>query len=117
LFSLKQSFMSSLVGSPHNNLRITRILKCLSEFGFERLNAGFILHVLNEQSESRKLRSNILRRSLDRWWANCLRNKDERKAIAKIIRKVRERKSGFVFTRAMYEDALERRRRTGKLKF
>ena len=41
--------------APHNNLRISRIFKCLSELGLERLNAGFILHVLNEQSEHDRL--------------------------------------------------------------
>ncbi|KAJ3509122.1 hypothetical protein NLJ89_g5384 [Agrocybe chaxingu] len=39
----------NLVRASHNNLRISRILKCLSEMGLERLNAGFLLHVLTEQ--------------------------------------------------------------------
>jgi len=32
-------------GSFHNYLRVSRILKCLSEMGLERLNAGFIAKV------------------------------------------------------------------------
>jgi hypothetical protein len=34
--------------SGHNYLRITRILKCLGELGFEHLKFGFCEFVLNE---------------------------------------------------------------------
>ena len=34
--------------SMHNYLRITRILKCLGEFGYEHLKLGFMIHCLNE---------------------------------------------------------------------
>lgn len=104
-------------GSGHNNLRISRILKSLSEFGLERLNAGFLLHVLNEQSEHQELLSNMLVSSMDRWWANCLRNEEERNWIGKTIKQVRSGKAGggFTFTRAMYEDALQRRADNGRL--
>jgi len=100
--------------SSHNYLRISRILKCLSELGLERLNAGFLLHVLNEQSEHGQLNNSTLRGSMDRWWANCLRNEREREWIRGMIVRVRE-EEGFVFTRQMYEQALERRKSTGKL--
>lgn len=98
----------------HNWLRISRILKSLSELGLERLNAGFLLHVLNEQSESDELNSNSLQGSMDRWWANCLRNQEEREYIAGLIEKVRT-EGDFIFTREMYEGALDRRAKTGKL--
>lgn len=101
-------------GRSHNWLRISRILKCLSELGLERLNAGFLLHVLNEQSESNQLNSSAIQESMDRWWANCIRNKEEREWVGSMIRKARISDS-FVFTRKMYEDALERRLKTGKL--
>ncbi|EPQ54589.1 opioid growth factor receptor [Gloeophyllum trabeum ATCC 11539] len=104
----------NLVRSSHNNLRISRILKCLSEFGLERLNAGFLLHVLNEQSEHGHLNSPMLLSSMDRWWTNCLRNEEERLYIASLIQKARG-DPDFVFSRGMYEEALERRRSAGRL--
>ena len=51
---------------------------------------------------------------MDRWWANCIRNEEERKWIRDTIQKVRS-KDGYVFTQEMYEEALERRRDTGYL--
>jgi hypothetical protein len=102
-------------GSTHNNLRITRILKCLSELGLERLNAGFLLHVLSEQSEERELDSRTIRSSMDRWWAHCVRDPDERAWIGRMIRQVRAKEQQFTFTREMYRDALERRRARGSL--
>jgi len=49
---------------------------------------------------------------MDRWWANCIRDDDERTFIGELIAEVRseERK----FTKDMYHDLLERRRKTGR---
>ncbi|KAI6099550.1 opioid growth factor receptor conserved region-domain-containing protein [Pisolithus croceorrhizus] len=102
----------NLLFSPHNNLRISRILKCLSELGLEHLNAGFLLHVLNEQSEHEELTTPFIRDSMDRWWANCIRNDREREWIRQVIARVRSRQ--LVFTRQMYENVLEGRRQTGE---
>jgi hypothetical protein len=99
-------------GSRHNNLRITRILKCLSELGLERLNTGFLLHILNEQSEFNELKSSAIVGSMDSYWANCIRNEDERQWIASLIEKVREG-DGYIFTRADYEAASQRQHTTG----
>ena len=103
-----------MTGASHNNLRISRILKSLSEFGLERLNAGFLLHVLNEQSEHDELNTITITTSMDRWWANCIRDDVEREWIGELIKRVRRKKT-FVFTRAMYEQAVENRRENGKL--
>ncbi|KAF8073777.1 opioid growth factor receptor conserved region-domain-containing protein [Lyophyllum atratum] len=84
---------SNLVRSPHNNLRISRILKSLSEFG-------------TGASERWILAPRPLRANMDRWWANCIRNKEERKRVGDLIRKVRNDDDGYVFTRDMYENAL-----------
>ena len=81
--------------------------------GLERLNAGFLLHVLNEQSEHDLLNVPNLTGSMDRWWANCIRNDEERQWIGALIDRVRD--GDLVFTRKMYEDALERRKQTGSL--
>lgn len=102
----------NLLYAPHNNLRISRILKCLSELGLERLNAGFVLHVLNEQSEHAELKSPFICDSMDRWWANCIRDDYEREWVARLIARVRSGQR--VFTRQMYENVLEGRRQTGK---
>lgn len=51
---------------------------------------------------------------MDRWWANCVRNDEERKWIGDTIKKVRM-DNGYVFTRGMYKAALDRRKRTGSL--
>lgn len=113
--STETGYTHRRLGRSHNYLRISRILKSLSEFGLERLNAGFLLHLLNEQSEHQELDESYLKSSMDRWWANCIRNEEERSWIGAMIRKVR--REGFVLTRGMYEQALERRKEAGKLSF
>ncbi|PPQ67715.1 hypothetical protein CVT25_009321 [Psilocybe cyanescens] len=106
----------NLVRSSHNNLRISRILKCTSEMGLERLNAGFLLHVLSEQSELNELNSRGIRSSMDRWWANCIRNEEERTWIMNLIKRVRSSEEGdYVFTRQEYEKAIQNRSATGRL--
>ncbi|KAH9936620.1 opioid growth factor receptor conserved region-domain-containing protein [Fomitopsis serialis] len=97
----------NLTRSSHNYLRISRILKCLSILGLERLNTGFLLFILAEQSEHGELNTSGIRSSMDRWWANCVRNEEERKWIGEMIRNVREEN--------MYVEALNRRKETGKL--
>lgn len=95
----------NLVRSSHNYLRISRILKCLSEMGLEHLNTGFLLHVLNEQSENNELNTPGIRSSMDRWWANCIRHEEERQRVREAIHKVRLDRD-FVFTRQQYEESL-----------
>lgn len=104
------------IGSPHNNLRITRILKFLSELGYEHLNYGFLLHVLNEQSEHDQLNTSLIRSSMDRWWANCLRGDREREWINLKIASVRDRDfdEPFIFTREMYQEAINNRTNEGR---
>ncbi|KAG6841993.1 hypothetical protein C0991_004484 [Blastosporella zonata] len=89
---------------------MSRILKCLSEFGFEHLSVGFLLHVLWEQSENNELNTPGIRSSMDRWWANCLRDDGKRKGVGGLIRKVRDGEDGYVFTRDTYKDELPRLR-------
>ncbi len=109
--------LNFLLESSHNNLRISRILKCLSEMGLEHLNVGFVLHVLNEQSEHKELVTGMLKGSMDRWWANCNRNEEEREWVAELIRRIRNSRGGWVFTRDMYEKALRMRDEQGSLRF
>lgn len=81
--------------------------------GLERLNASFLLHVLNEQSEYGELNTASIRSSMDRWWANCIRNDEERQWIQQVIVKVRA--GEFSFSRERYEAALKVRAESGKL--
>ncbi|KAK7690365.1 hypothetical protein QCA50_007022 [Cerrena zonata] len=111
----QQERYRNLTRSSHNYLRISRILKCLAELSLGHLNVGFLLHILNEQSEHNQLNNSTLRSSMDRWWANCLRNEQEREWVGGMIRKVRTDEE-FVFTREMYENALSRRQETGSLR-
>ena len=82
--------------------------------GLERCNAGFLLFVLSEQSGNNILRSDILVSSMDRWWANCVRNSEERAWINDTIQKARTGSAKFVFTDGAYREALKRRKETGR---
>jgi hypothetical protein len=66
------------------------------------------LHVLNEQSEHGQINTSFIRSSMDRWWANCIRRDRERDWIGEKIASVRNRGGDepFVFTREMYEAAI-----------
>ena len=86
----------------------------MSEFGLERYNAGFLLFVLAEQSAHQQLNTQTIRGSMDRWWANCVRNQDERKWINETIKKART-EPDFLFSEDAYRDALQRRQKTGSL--
>ncbi|KAG8986094.1 hypothetical protein FRB90_004230, partial [Tulasnella sp. 427] len=103
----------NLMYAPHNNLRITRILKCLSELGLEHLSAGLILHVLNEQTEFGHLRSRTLMDSMDRYWVNCIRDDHERGWLNTLLERVRSRR--LEFDRQDYERVLTIRKTKGQL--
>jgi len=65
-----------LNSSFHNYLRITRILKCLGEFGYEAWKKHFIDHFIVEVWEHRAL-SNC-GTSCQRYWVETLRDDTER---------------------------------------
>jgi len=69
--------------------------------GLEHLNGGFLLHLLNEQSEHNILADIYLLDSMDR------------QVIREAITEVRS--GQMTFTRDMYEAALKRRKETGIL--
>ncbi|KAG8934025.1 hypothetical protein FRC03_007006 [Tulasnella sp. 419] len=103
----------NLMRSTHNYLRISRMLKSLSELGHERMNAGFILFCLFEQSSNEQLNFGRLRDSMDRWWSNCIRNDEERAWLSDVVDQVRGGK--LQFSEEMYTNALEARKSKGKL--
>ena len=65
--------------SSHNYLRITRILKCLGEFGLEDLKAPFIKFMLREAITTGRLR-NILNSCMC-YWVEVLKDEEERKEM------------------------------------
>ncbi|KAK3581548.1 hypothetical protein CHS0354_031889 [Potamilus streckersoni] len=67
--------------SSHNHLRITRILKCLGELGYEHLKKPFIEFILHEAIVEGTL-SNLLR-SCCNYWIDILRKDDDREAVWK----------------------------------
>ena len=76
---------------------------------------GFLLHVLNEQSEFEELDTGSIRGSMDRWWANCMRNEEERQWIGNLIQKVRNPEEEYIFSRQDYEKVVSHRAETGRL--
>ncbi|KAL8281085.1 hypothetical protein RQP46_006443 [Phenoliferia psychrophenolica] len=100
---------ANLLGHSHNFLRITRILKCNSEFGREHFNAPWILFFLVEQARE-ELDSSSLINSMDGYWRWCIRDDDER---AWVVGKVNEVRKGGSWTEEEYIAALDRRERTG----
>ena len=52
---------------------------------------------------------------MDRWWANCVRNEEERQWIGNLVKKVRMSQDGYVFTRQDYEQLIAKRAETGQL--
>ncbi|KAF8606923.1 hypothetical protein BDV93DRAFT_488864 [Ceratobasidium sp. AG-I] len=99
----------NLTYASHNYLRITRILKSISILSHPHYAAPFVLHVLSEQSEHNLLNSLIIQNSLDKWWANCNLDEDERQAVQNLIKRVRaqgrstNQEKRWIFSRDIYE--------------
>ncbi|GAA5880140.1 hypothetical protein JCM3774_004162 [Rhodotorula dairenensis] len=85
----------NLESNPHNFLRITRILKCLGEFGLERYPPSFLLFILALQSPSASsptgphLSKPSLVRSFDNYWRWCVRDDADRAFVVQTTHKVR----------------------------
>eukprot|EP00030_Apusomonadida_sp_AF-17_P002129 a2651_67.p1 GENE.a2651_67~~a2651_67.p1 ORF type:complete len:384 (+),score=94.47 a2651_67:67-1152(+) len=69
----------NLSAQAHNFLRITRILKCLGELGFEHYKVHFVAHVIREIQVNDLLVATA--RSCEHYWAPVLRRKTDRKAL------------------------------------
>ncbi|XP_060551607.1 opioid growth factor receptor-like protein 1 isoform X1 [Ruditapes philippinarum] len=65
--------------SFHNYLRITRILKCLGEFGYEHLKKNFVKFILHEGMVEGTL-SNVID-SCVKYWIGVLKDDEEREEI------------------------------------
>ena len=74
--------------SYHNYLRITRILKCLGELGYERIKVKFLEFVIEEALEKKTLKNCY--KSCKDYWVETLRDDGERKYIQDYMQKVEE---------------------------
>lgn len=82
------SAVQNLSYRAHNLLRITRIIKLLGLFpALSPLAAPFILFFVALHSDGLlNLSTDRMHgESLERWWANCLRDPDERKEVRGIV--------------------------------
>ncbi|GAA5876669.1 hypothetical protein JCM16303_003621 [Sporobolomyces ruberrimus] len=79
----------NLERNSHNFLRITRILKCLNEFGFPQHPPSLLLYILSLQSTEDYLTSPSLVRSMDGYWKYCVRDENDRNFVIDKIEQVR----------------------------
>jgi hypothetical protein len=63
----------------HNFLRITRILKCLGEFGYEHLKKEWVQFMLTEALEEGTLDHTL--KSCVNYWIPVIKDDDERKEL------------------------------------
>ncbi|GAA5835065.1 hypothetical protein JCM11251_000152 [Rhodosporidiobolus azoricus] len=81
----------NLEHNSHNFLRITRMLKCMGEFGLVQHPPSFLLFLLHLQSSpSHHLTSSSLVRSMDGYWRWCVRDDDDREYVRKKVDEVRK---------------------------
>ncbi|WVR03476.1 hypothetical protein IAU60_000467 [Kwoniella sp. DSM 27419] len=88
LSSDHQERLRNLKDHSHNLLRLTRILKHLSEFPPLRPHAApLVLFFTAAHSEGliSFAEGSMRGDSLDRWWSNCFRDAEERKQVRKIV--------------------------------
>jgi len=71
--------------SGHNYLRITRIMKCLGEFGFEHYKRPWCEFFLNEIFVNNQLRS--CKNSLVNYWIPVLRNPADQQLVVTMLAK------------------------------
>lgn len=99
----------NLERNSHNNLRVTRILKCLSELDLEQYNLPILLFFLLEQARG-LLKNEHLVSSMDTYWINCVRDEAARQVLREAVERVRQ---GGTFSVEDYRTMLEHRRQTG----
>ena len=82
----KQQY-ANLIAHPHNNLRITRILKCLGEMGLEHFKKPFLMHMLHEVFVTRELER--LEYSATNYFVGALRRDADMQEVEQFIREMR----------------------------
>ena len=74
--------------SSHNYLRITRILKCLGEFGFEHFKFPLIKHLLHEAIIERTLLNAL--NSCVNYWIAVVKDDKQREELYKYAKELVE---------------------------
>ncbi|GAA5847468.1 hypothetical protein JCM9279_000495 [Rhodotorula babjevae] len=103
---------ANLERNSHNFLRVTRILKCLGEFGLSQHPPSLLLFILHLQSRSSAplggpfLTSPALVRSFDGYWRHCVRDDADRAFVRQKSDEVRE---GGEWTAEEYVEWVTRR--------
>ncbi|WVW81758.1 hypothetical protein I302_103754 [Kwoniella bestiolae CBS 10118] len=80
---------ANLTSNSHNLLRITRILKYLSEFPILQPHAASLVLFFTAAHSTGLLNfqeGSIRGDSLDWWWSNCFRDEGERRGVREIVR-------------------------------
>jgi hypothetical protein len=87
--------------NPHNNLRITRILKCLGEFGFEDIKLALIKFFVSEIFGAGNLKG--CTESCLKYWIETIKDDTERGMREKWVRE-REGRRRAVWRKLLYVD-------------
>ncbi|KAL7418854.1 hypothetical protein Q5752_006538 [Cryptotrichosporon argae] len=80
---------SNLTHAPHNLLRLTRILKHLSEFALLQPHAPVLVAFFAAQHADGRLDFSGDRthgQSMERWWARCFRDERERDEVERVVK-------------------------------
>ncbi|UOH83859.1 hypothetical protein LQV05_006597 [Cryptococcus neoformans] len=111
--------ISNLRARSHNLLRLTRILKHLSEFPQLQPHAAALVlfFVATHSAGMLDFSQGVMRGdSMDQWWSNCFRNEGERKEIRKIVQGRGQFGQG-TWGWEEYNEWYEQRREVGKVGF
>ncbi|BGP25546.1 opioid growth factor receptor-like protein [Rhodotorula toruloides] len=83
--------LRNLEERSHNWLRVTRILKCLEEFGLTPHAPSLLLFLLTLQSPPHSLlTSPALCRSMDSYWRWCIRSDEDREFVSGVVERIRQ---------------------------
>ncbi|GAA5989729.1 hypothetical protein JCM11641_002185 [Rhodosporidiobolus odoratus] len=105
----------NLERNGHNWLRVTRVLKCLGEFGLTSHPPSFLLFLLTLQSapnlSERHLTNPSVIRSMDTYWRWCIRDDEDRGCVGEVVERVRK---GGVYGGEEYETWVRERAGRGE---
>ncbi|XP_041112644.1 opioid growth factor receptor-like protein 1 isoform X1 [Polyodon spathula] len=103
---------SNLNRNTHNNLRISRILKCLGELGFEHYQAPLVKFFLTETLVNKEL-SSVKRSALD-YFLFSIRDKKKRRELIEYAYHHYESKEPFVWCPRKIQKRFKRRNTPGE---
>lgn len=78
--------ITNMIQKPHNYRRVTRILKCLGEVGFEHLKLGFCLMLWQSANSNLSISTNSMKETALDFWFKTLRDQNDRDTIDDVVR-------------------------------